>query len=286
MTTGLATPENTALTDRPGCVPLPTASMTRRSGVPSSTSPTSGATTSPTTVATIVPGDSAVPIERNQSAPRARMCGTLASVSTLLTSVGFGPPPRPARPGVGFPSQLGSGGEQAVLVGREPARQRRLALDDLEHRLLLAEQVLVGAGDDGDLQSVQMPADWNSCTARVTASISRSKLRLRQMKTSSAPMANAAMMTPFDELVGVGAQQGAVLERARLALGAVAHEIAAGPGLARRCLPTCDRSGIHLRRGRGARRRARRRSSPRDRSAGRVRSRAHRCRWPGRRRAS
>ena len=100
MTTGLATPENTALTDRPGVVPLPTASMTSPNSVPSSTSPTSGAMTSPTTVATIVPGDSKVPIERNHSGPRARMCGTLASVSTLLTRVGFGPPPEPERGGV------------------------------------------------------------------------------------------------------------------------------------------------------------------------------------------
>src|SRR6187431_3310364 len=92
--TGLATPENTALTVRPGAAPLPTASITAPSGVPSSTSPTSGATTSPTTVATTVPGDSAVPIERNQSGPLARMCGTFDSVSTLFTSVGFGPPPR------------------------------------------------------------------------------------------------------------------------------------------------------------------------------------------------
>ncbi len=69
MITALATPENTAFTLRPGSVPLPTASITARSGVPSSTSPTSGATTSPTTVATIVPGDSAVPIPRNHSAP-------------------------------------------------------------------------------------------------------------------------------------------------------------------------------------------------------------------------
>ena len=81
------------------------------------------------------------------------------------------------------------------------------------------------------VQSVQMPAAWSSCTARVTAAISRSKLALRQMNASSAPMANAAMITPFDDLVRVGAQQRPVLERARLALGAVAHDVAAGPGL-------------------------------------------------------
>ena len=79
------------------------------------------------------------------------MWGTLASVSTLLTSVGLGSSVRAVRAmRTRLPPFLRGGREQPVLVGREPARQRRLALDDLEHRLLLAEQVLVGAGDDGD----------------------------------------------------------------------------------------------------------------------------------------
>src|SRR3954454_20829419 len=90
VTTGLATPENTAFTDRPSATPLPTASMTSPSRVPSSTSPTSGAMTSPTTVQTRVPGDCSVPIERYQSAPRQRIQGTFESVSTLFTKVGFG----------------------------------------------------------------------------------------------------------------------------------------------------------------------------------------------------
>ena len=33
---------------------------------------------------------------------------------------------------------------------------------------------------------------------------------------------------PFDDLVGVCSQQGAVLERARFSFGAVAHEVSAG----------------------------------------------------------
>ena len=63
--------------------------MSSMSGVPISTSTTVGRTTSPTTVQTIGPGDSSVPIDRYHSGPRARMWGTLASVSTLLTSVGL-----------------------------------------------------------------------------------------------------------------------------------------------------------------------------------------------------
>src|SRR5690349_10507382 len=89
VTNGAATPGSTAFTDRPAPTPEPTTSITSPSGVPSSTSPTSGATTSPATVHTIVPGDSGVPRERNQSTPRARIAGTLLSVSTLLTSVGL-----------------------------------------------------------------------------------------------------------------------------------------------------------------------------------------------------
>ncbi len=91
MITAFATPENTAFTVRPGASPLPTASMTSHNAVPISTSPTSGAITSPTTVVTTVPGDSGVPIDLNQSAPRARMWGTFDRVSTLLTNVGFDP---------------------------------------------------------------------------------------------------------------------------------------------------------------------------------------------------
>src|SRR5581483_3372469 len=49
-----------------------------------------------------------------------------------------------------LPAQLGASGEEALLVGREHPRQGRLALDDLEHGLLLTEQVLVGPRHDRD----------------------------------------------------------------------------------------------------------------------------------------
>src|SRR5262245_5476004 len=88
-TTGLVTPENTALISRPGGGPPDSSSITWRKGVPSSTSSTAALRTSPTTVATTWPGDPAVPIVRYQAAPRARMSGTLAIVSMLLTSVGL-----------------------------------------------------------------------------------------------------------------------------------------------------------------------------------------------------
>src|SRR3954468_16409202 len=88
--TGLATPEKQPSHDRAVSPGPPAAAMTSAKAVPMSTSTTQGTATSPTTVQMSMPGDSAVPIERNQSAPRARMNGTLASVSTLLTAVGWG----------------------------------------------------------------------------------------------------------------------------------------------------------------------------------------------------
>lgn len=62
--------------------------MASRSVVPIASSATPGRRTRPVIVHTIVPGDSAVPTERNHSEPRSTILGTLASVSTLSTSVG------------------------------------------------------------------------------------------------------------------------------------------------------------------------------------------------------
>src|SRR5215207_449728 len=69
---------------RPGRAPPPIWSMTSRSGVPIATSATPWRGVCPVTVHTIVPGEPSVPTDRNQSAPRARMPGTFASVSTLF----------------------------------------------------------------------------------------------------------------------------------------------------------------------------------------------------------
>ena len=78
--------------------------MTSRSGVPICTSPTPWRWVRPVIVHTIVPGDSSVPMVRNQSGPRPTMRATLASVSVLLTragslgaSSGCGPRRRPRR---------------------------------------------------------------------------------------------------------------------------------------------------------------------------------------------
>lgn len=52
------------------------------------------------------------------------------------------------------------------------------------------------------LQSPQNPAVCNSCTARVTASISRRKLAFKQTNASAAPIANAAIATPSTSWYG------------------------------------------------------------------------------------
>jgi hypothetical protein len=57
-------------------------------------------------VKTIVPGAPWVPLARSQSGPSARMWGTLAKVSTLLTSVGLsagGPGEQPLDERAGHP---------------------------------------------------------------------------------------------------------------------------------------------------------------------------------------
>ena len=83
-------------TDTPGITPMiapsaappPTRCSTSFSGVPSSISATAARALCPLTVTSAVPGDAVVPRSRNQSAPLARMAGTLANVSTLFTSTG------------------------------------------------------------------------------------------------------------------------------------------------------------------------------------------------------
>jgi len=57
-------------------------------GVPSGTSKLPGLFTCPDTDTTFVPGLRSVPHCRNHRAPLLTMCGTFASVSTLLMIVG------------------------------------------------------------------------------------------------------------------------------------------------------------------------------------------------------
>ena len=200
-------------------------SMTSRRLVPSSTSPTPACSTSPTTVHTTLPGVCSVPIDRNQSAPAdedVRDVGERLDVvdEGRVRAVPPGPAPPPVRPR-STPAAARSRTGRAGTAGA--SGERLVALDHLEQRLLLAEEVLLGTGDDDELA---VAAD-----ARV--------LHLDDGTRDELPLLLEARLErderllgvdhergdeqPFDDLVRVGAQQGAVLERPRLALGAVAR---------------------------------------------------------------
>ena len=155
----MATPDITATISRPGRAPPPTRSITSRSGVPSSTSATPARTVSPLTVHTTVPGESAVPSSRNQSAPKRTIPGRLAYVSTLLASVG-GATASADGPAISTRAAERAAGVDvglllehlvdALPVGRGQTGERGTAVDHLEQPGLLAEQVLLGSGDERD----------------------------------------------------------------------------------------------------------------------------------------
>jgi hypothetical protein len=129
-----------------------------------------------------------------------------------------------------------------VLVRREPPRQWRLSLDHLEHRLLLAEQVLVRSGDDVD---GALGADAGGLhllyRARDTGDLAFEAC-LEADERLFGVDCEGGDDDALDELVRVGAQQCTVLERARLAFGPVGHGVArAGPTVGDRA--PLDRSG-------------------------------------------
>src|SRR5262245_18983344 len=142
--TALATPDTAATSRWPATGPPPTSSMTRCNDVPIGTSPTASRIVAPVIVHTIVPGDSGVPTDRNQSGPCTRMPGMLAMVSVLLTSVGGAT--RGGR-GAGHVDVRWRDRPVTELVGPVPVRRgesgkRRPPVEHLEHRRLLAVQVL------------------------------------------------------------------------------------------------------------------------------------------------
>ena len=133
--------------------------------------------------------------------------------------------------GGGLPAHLWHGGEQAVLVGRQQPGHGGAALDDLEHGLLLAEEILVGPGDDSDralgadpgrLHLLDRPGD--NCDLLLEGSLEADERLHRADGKGGHDHA-------LDQLVGVGPDQGPVLERARLALGAVGDDVSVGSPL-------------------------------------------------------
>ena len=134
----------------------------------------------------------------------------------------------------GLPAGLDVGGEQAVLVGRQQAGERIVALDHLEQRLLLAEEVLVGPEHEVDREVGEQPAPrrprrWRSASALGLPLVAR----LGGDVGGLGPDRERGDGQPFEHPVRIVAQQRPVLERARLTLGGVAHrEPPARPRLA------------------------------------------------------
>src|SRR3954465_5446082 len=127
--------------------------MISREGVPSSISKLPGFVTLPATDTSFVPVEPCPPSSAYFSPPISTMAGTVASVSTLLMSVG--PWYRPWLAGNG-----GLRGRLAALApdrGEERrlgARVAALALERVEQRRLLAADVGAGAAVDPELERV------------------------------------------------------------------------------------------------------------------------------------
>jgi hypothetical protein len=130
-------------------------------------------------------------------------------------------------PVVRRPAHLRAGRKEAVHVGRVAARQRVLALDDLEERLLLAEQVGVGPEDEAD-RHVPCEPDRPHLDEGPAKDLDLAcEAGLDGQERARGPHGQGGDGQTLDHLVGVVAQDGPVLERAGLALGAVADDEAA-----------------------------------------------------------
>ena len=172
----------------------PDASSTALNGVPHSTSSTPQRCTSPTIVTITVPGDSGVPIERNQLAPFARMCAAAASVSTLSTTVGLLRPAWPGLTSASHPSCTVANrprcqGGSNVGSGSRPSITSRSAFSS-------PNRYSSGPSTIETLRSPSSPIVLISSAARRSALTSRAYLRLVAEYACLAPTANAAMASP------------------------------------------------------------------------------------------
>ena len=132
----------------------------------------------------------------------------------------------PLLAGVRLPPELRRRREETVQVGREPSRERVVALDHLEHRLLLAEQVLLGPGDDADREVVEEPGLLHLDDGAGHRVALAREARLQADERLACSHRERRDRDAFHDLVRVAAHDGAVLERSRLTLGCVAHDVA------------------------------------------------------------
>ena len=194
--------------------------------MPSSTSCTPGPRTSPTTVAMTVPGRA---WRAHRAEPRRAPGEDVGDGGQRLDVVDQRRVARRlgAAPAAVPDSQPDrDGGEQAVLVRREQARQRVAALDDLEQGLLLAEQVLVGAVDDRDREVAEQPGLAQLATARRSVVDLAPRTIAWPRCTPGGTDRERGDGQSLDDAVRVAPHERAVLERRRLALGAVGDDVA------------------------------------------------------------
>ena len=95
-------------------------------------------------------------MERYHSPPSATIAATLGQGLDVVDQRRIGPAVAAiVQRAAGGPAHLRARGEQPVHVGREQAGQGVLALDDLQQRLLLAEEVLLGSRNHPELEPRQ-----------------------------------------------------------------------------------------------------------------------------------
>ena len=252
---------------RPAAVARPRrrrpASSSWRSVAPNGSSYKPGRSTRPDTQNSFVPGRRCRCRWRRTAGRRGSTIGsTLTSVSTLLTSVG-----RPNKPDLDGERRLRAG---LAAVPLERVEQRRLLAAD------------VGAGADAQLE-VEVEAEAHHVGAQEAAAVGLPRWRRPPGggRRVLAPQVDVAPLGAdgeagdghrLDERERIALHHDPVLERARLALVGVGHDVLRAGRLPMRRRSTCDRSGRRRHPGRRGRCRPARAARPGPERDGRRRA--------------
>ena len=172
--------------------------------MPSGASTIRGSGHRPVTVRSIVPGESSVPIRRNQSAPNRAMSETWASDSTFWTRVGRPPTPR-SRTGRSAVNEGTAGAELLMAFTTAdscPARNR-------------SDATTMSIGHWSSLRRRR------SSMARATSGTADSGTCTR---ICEAPTAGGRHRRPVEHQMGQVVKQESVLPTGRLALGPVGYD--------------------------------------------------------------